>query len=44
MAVEPGDLEIACVLADVRIIERTFGMGFLQRTIIQHIIEDHGNA
>ncbi len=44
MTVEPGDLEVAGVLTNVGIVERTFGMGFTQRAVIQNVVKDHGNA
>ena len=44
MTVEPGDLKIARVFSNVGIIERTLGMGFFKRAIIEHVVENHGNA
>ena len=41
---EPRDLKISRILANVRIIKRALGMGFFQRAIVQHVVEDHGNA
>src|SRR2546430_16649621 len=44
MTVKPGDLEITRILTNVRVIKRTLGVGFLKRAIIEHVIENHGNA
>ena len=44
MAGEAGHLEIAGILTDVRIIERTIGMGLFERAVVEHVVEDHGNG
>ena len=44
MTAKPRDLQISRLLADVWIIERAFRVGFFQRAIVQHVVEDHGNA
>ena len=44
MTVKPGDLEITRILANVRVIKRTLGVGFFKRAIIEHVVENHGNA
>ncbi len=41
---ESSHLEITSVLSNIRIVERTLGMGLFERAIVEHVVEDHRDA
>src|SRR6266850_5564875 len=44
MSAEASHLEVSGIFPNVWIVERTLGMGFVQRAVVEHIVEDHWNA
>jgi len=44
MSAEARHLEVSGIFPNVWIVERTLGMGFIQRAVVEHIVEDHWNA
>ena len=41
LSAQPRDLQISRIFADIRIIKRTLRVGFIERTVVEHIVEDH---
>ena len=44
MSVQSCDLQVARVFADVRIVKRADRVRLVQRAVVEHVIEDHGDT